>query len=315
MANGGKYEKYDIIITTGEPWIVFKYAYLLKKQFHITWITDYRDGWFINQEHAMRTGFFHQLMRHYEYYFEKKYTSIADLVTTVDPFMSEKLNKAVKRPVKIIYNGFEKFIELPETKKSQTLTIVHTGTLKNTQDVEFLLRSIQVLHESNKIKTGDLKIIFLGLEYEQIQLNRVVNFNAAIKPYIETTARLPKEKAMEINAGADYGITFSDPNWTAIYAKTYDYVATKTPILVIPSDNGLLDTFVGELKLGFSFKTEAELQNFICKAIEDKKAGKGFSKKDLNIEKALFYTRENQTMELANIIRNLTPVLSKGEWE
>ncbi len=298
-------EKYDIIITTGEPWIVFKYAYLLKKQFNIPWITDYRDGWFINQEHALRRGFFHQLMRYYEYYFEKKYTALADLVITVDPFMAEKLNKAVIRPVKIIYNGFEKFIDLTESPKAKTLTIVHTGTLKNTQDVEFLLRSIQVLHESGKIKVGDLKLIFLGLEYEQIQLSRVVNFNISIKPYIETTARLPKEKAMEINVGADYGITFSDPNWTAIYAKTYDYVATKTPILIIPSDNGLLDNFVKELNFGFSFKTEDELQHFICKSIEDKKTGKGFSKNDLNVEKALFYTRENQTKELSTIIKDI----------
>lgn len=308
-----KKEKYDIIITTGEPWIVFKYAYLLKKEFGICWITDYRDGWFINQEHAMRTGFFHQLMRHYEYYFEKKYTSLADLVITVDPFMAEKLHAAINKPVKIIYNGFEKFISspfeggrgmLPTVQKSKTLTIVHTGTIKNTQNVEFLLRSIKTLHKDGKIKPGDLKVIFLALEYEQVQLNRVINFDASIRPYLETTPRLPKEKAMEVNASADYGITFSDPNWSAIYAKTYDYVATKTPILVIPSDNRLLDNFIKELNFGHSFTTENELQEFICQAIKNKKEGKKMGNHELNVEKALFYTRENQTKELANIIKS-----------
>jgi hypothetical protein len=306
-------ERYDIIITTGEPWIVFKYAYLLKKKFGVKWITDYRDGWFINQNHTKRTGFFHQLMRHYEYYFESKYISIANLVITVDPYMAEKLNKLFKKPVKVIYNGFEKFMELPALEKSITLNLVHTGTLKNTQDVEFLLRSIQTLYKEGRIKKGDLKIIFLGLEYEQTQLLRVINFDLQLKPYLETTPRLPKEKALEINLMADYGITFSDPNWTAIYAKTYDYVATQTPILVIPADNGLLDNFVKELHFGLSFKTEEELRNFICKALDNKKQGIGFSKNDINKEKALFYTRENQTKELAEIIRSLCLTLPEGK--
>jgi hypothetical protein len=226
--------------------------------------------------------------------------------------MAEKLNKAVNRPVKIIYNGFEKFIEVASSQKSKTLTIVHTGTLKNTQDVEFLLRAIKTLHNEGKIKAGDVKIIFLALEYEQVQLNRVLNFDESIRPYLETTPRLPKAKALEINASVDYGITFSDPNWSAIYAKTYDYVATKTPILVIPADNGLLDNFVKELNFGHSFKTTEELRAFIYNAVENKKNMSEFSKNNLNIEKALLYTRENQTKELAKIIKDLTPTLPKN---
>ncbi len=37
--------KVDAIIATGDPFILFRYAYLLGKEFDLPWIVDYRDPW------------------------------------------------------------------------------------------------------------------------------------------------------------------------------------------------------------------------------------------------------------------------------
>jgi len=37
--------KVDVIIATGEPFILFKFAYKLSQKFNIPWIADYRDPW------------------------------------------------------------------------------------------------------------------------------------------------------------------------------------------------------------------------------------------------------------------------------
>ena len=46
-----KNNKVDVIIATGDPFILFSYASKLSKEFGIPWIADYRDPWSHNQEH------------------------------------------------------------------------------------------------------------------------------------------------------------------------------------------------------------------------------------------------------------------------
>ena len=69
-------EKVDVVITTGEPFILFKYGFLLKKKFGIKWIADYRDGWFHN--HVKQPGVLGRILHYYELHFEKKYISICN---------------------------------------------------------------------------------------------------------------------------------------------------------------------------------------------------------------------------------------------
>ncbi len=40
-----KRNKVDAIIATGDPFVLFRYASKLSKEFHIPWIADYRDPW------------------------------------------------------------------------------------------------------------------------------------------------------------------------------------------------------------------------------------------------------------------------------
>ena len=66
-----------------------------------------------------------------------------------------------------------------------------------------------------------------------------------------------------MNLKADYLINFTDENYTAIYAKTYNYIACGKPILVIPGDNGLLDNIVSKHSLGRILNTSKEIEDFI----------------------------------------------------
>jgi hypothetical protein len=83
-----------------------------------------------------------------------------------------------------------------------------------------------------------------------------------------TTPRLPKEVAINLNARADYLLNFTDPNLSAIYAKTYDYIATKKPILVVPGDKKLLENLVIENKLGFVLNSKEEIKTFLINPVQ-----------------------------------------------
>ena len=50
----------SMIIATGEPFILFKYASSLSKKHRIPWIADYRDGWTTNQS-KINLGFLEKI--------------------------------------------------------------------------------------------------------------------------------------------------------------------------------------------------------------------------------------------------------------
>ena len=293
----------DIIITTGEPFILFRYGYLLKKKYGIKWIADYRDGWFLNHVTSLNKSYIVKALRKYEFYFEKKYINQVDLITTVDPEMSMRLQKLLNKKSDYIYNGFWEFEnDLNDNKDNSKLILNHTGTLTSGQRAEFLLDSLEDLINNDKIKANEIEINFIGLEHFPEQLNRIRRFYS-LNNIIKTTPRISKVEATAINLKADYLVNFTDENLSAIYGKTYNYMACKKEILVIPDDNNQLGNLIKEKDLGHVFKTKDQLKKFIVEKVKLKKEGKlntNISEnKNLN-----FFKRSHQAKIFTDIIKN-----------
>ena len=106
-----------------------------------------------------------------------------------------------------------------------------------------------------------------------------------------------------MNAEADYLVTLTEEKHTMINAKTYDYLAVKRPVLVVPGDRALLSNLVDELKAGESLYTVEALKQFLLEAIERKRRGKMIEPYPLRANEALFYTRRRQTERLAVALR------------
>ena len=84
---------FDLIIVTGEPFILFKYGHKLSKQFGIPWIADYRDVWTTLPFQSNSRKFVNKyIFRH----LEKKYLQNVSLITTAAPSYKENLTKLFK---------------------------------------------------------------------------------------------------------------------------------------------------------------------------------------------------------------------------
>ena len=81
-----KQHQVDVLITTGEPNIVFRYGYLLKNKFDIKWIADFRDGWCFDHVTSLDKRLLNKLIKKNEFYLEKKFISKADIISSVDPY-------------------------------------------------------------------------------------------------------------------------------------------------------------------------------------------------------------------------------------
>ena len=264
-----KNNEVEAIITTGEPFILFLHGLQLKRQFGIKWVADYRDGWYFNHIRTLQKDVFNKIIRNWELRIERKVTQHADLIVTVDPEMAERLSELVAKKVEVVYNGFWDFHNIESVKSNENeLIINHTGTLTSGQQLELFLDALKELYTDKKIEEGKFCFNLIGLEYFPEQMKRLMPYDDLIGRIVFTTPRLPKEVAINLNSRADYLLNFTDPNLSAIYAKTYDYIATKKPILVVPGDKKLLENLVIENKLGFVLNSKEEIKTFLINPVQ-----------------------------------------------
>jgi len=295
----------DILITTGEPFILFKYGYKLKQKYNLKWIADYRDGWSLNHVTSISTNPLIKVLRKNEFFVEKKYMSHVDAISTVDSLLSEKLNKLFNKNVFCIYNGFWKDYDSSNEIKSLKLILTHTGTLTPGQRVEFLLDTINDLIKDNYINKEDIELRFIGLRYFELQNTRIKNHPLYSTNCILTTDRVTQEQAIQYNLESDFLLAFTEKMNQAIYAKTYNYIACKKEILVLPNDNSILGDLITSNNLGSTFDSQEELKAFIINNISKKKQGVlDTNLKD--IQSVLKYTRRNQAKKL---LLNITDII------
>ena len=88
-----KKNHYDVVITTAEPNIIFRYGYLLKKKYNFKWIADFRDGWCIDHVTSLDKRLINKIIKKNEFYLERKFISKADIISSVDPILTKKLEK------------------------------------------------------------------------------------------------------------------------------------------------------------------------------------------------------------------------------
>jgi len=275
----------------------------LHKEFRIPWVADFRDGWKLNHVTRHNRDMLNRLLQLWEFSFEKKYLSNCSFITAPDPYLGNALCKLHKKNIKVVYNGFEEFLNKGLADQTTTLILTHTGTLTAGQQVEFLLQAILELHNEKKITSSEIQLNFIGLEYYPAQNARVRNFNQAIEPYLKTTPRIAREEALMSNVESDFLIAFTEKNYQAIFAKVYDYLAAKKPILVLPDDNGLLSELMNETKSGLAFQTIEALKKFLLEQIQEKKICKNLFAISPDNEKMLFYTRKRQAEQLVKFLK------------
>ena len=293
----------DLILATANPWQNFRHAARLSKTFDIPWVADYRDGWYLSQETIRRKGWVHRLVRALEWNRENKFVRTAAAITTASPALSDFYSFLLEKPAYTVYNGFR---DLPQnmldTHGPAKLVMVHNGTLKPTQDIEFLLDAMDVLWQQGKMKPGDLELRMVGLEHFPDQAQRVRNYKPHLADFITLTPRLSRDQSMAQIQHADVLIALSDPYFQAIYTKVIEYIAVQRPIWVIPDDRGLMRNLVGNLGQGAVFQQVNDLAKAIQQAINDPQA---LRKETYREEAASFFSRKHQANVMADALKEV----------
>ncbi len=298
----------DIIIATGEPFILFKYGSTLSSKFNIPWIADYRDNWTGNQGNYVQ-GFLQRQLNKFYRGREKKYIASALLITTAAPTYAASLkNLHPDKEVEVIYNGYDEahFGGLENIKPpTDKFVVTYGGTIYPHQNLEMFLDGLLDFISQNKISRGEIEVNFYGIDLQAEAKKRLLNYKKELDGYIIARPRIPYPDLLKKMRASHLLLLLSRKGADWLNAKVFDYLAVKRKIMLVENDHGILEYILKETTGGVGMNTKTEVTFFLKSEYDSFK--KGIIKNSEVNELALKYSRKQQALILSNLLYEKLP--------
>lgn len=296
--------KYDIILASGEPFILFKYAHELSKKYGVSWIADYRDGFTTN--FTKNNKGINKIVNAYESFFEGKYfRSVKKFVTVSDIIAADLQRKFGTKPYAKVENGINlKAFNSVVVTPNPIFTICYTGTVYLKQDAPSFLAAFEEFIARHKKENFEL--LFVGIDYFANSHTELINaFQQQHTAHVKILPRLDKLMAIEVQKKASVLLKFSSAAMVKGFygAKLYEYVACNKPIINVVRESSHAKT---------DFFEASGIQHFCCGKEEIlallERLYQQFRKKELrddylSEEEIYSISREHQTKILAEALK------------
>jgi hypothetical protein len=313
-------EKYkvDVIITTGEPFILFLYAAKLSKQFDVPWVADYRDPWSSNDAYANNL-----LLRKWYSFFEKRTVKSAIHITTVSRFIQEKIATVVQNmPYKILPNGYDPaFIEEIQSiqQGSKVLQIAFAGSVYKWNPIESFLRTVSIFLKKNI--DANLRINFYGTNIDG-ELRALINNFPILDGHIFIHPKIQNDILLQKLAQNNVMLLFN--YYSYLGTKIFDYLGIRRKILLCYSNDAeskqlkerfyaiqtatieseqLQAELIEETKSGVVAKDSEHLLIILNDLYNEFTSEGSIKCNSIGIEN---YSRKIQVENLANLVKNIT---------
>ncbi len=293
---------YKLLLISGNPFIQFKFGYLLNKKFGIKWIADYRDDWNTSELESNSSGI-KKIISKIQTKSEKKWVGSAECITSVSKVYANKIGGFVNKKGFVILNGFDGIETSVLSFEDDVFRITYNGSLYPTQPIEDVLKAVKTIIDFKKYK---IEIHFPGLGYNKSQKSRVEDIMRGYESALFITDRIPKQSVIEVQQKSDLLLMISHKGIKGIpSSKMYEYIGLKKSILLYPNDNDIIEATLLDSKLGLICENEKQILDCLIDLMEKKKIG-GSLQIEVDQSKIDFYSRKSQTKELANLIEQIS---------
>lgn len=309
-------EKFDIIITSGEPFVQFKFVYQLHLEFGIPYILDYRDPWINNfsRRFGIKIGQIKLEKKRERLYLEK-----ALFITTISSknmrLINFLLSFDLQKKIELIPNGLDDSLlemsiahnEFESTKEEFVLTFI--GTLYPQHNVQWLLK---VLQEIIEIKLFNVKPVlrFIGTisSCNPKQRSVIEEFAARFPENTQIFPLLPQKEVWELMFKSDLLIKFNAfvQEENHFGKKLYEYAASGKMVLSINSNSEIpkwspfLKNRVFQIFCGSEDEVRVELKKLISH-----KNNYGYPKKNnVEISDLKKYINSEITQQFEKVIKS-----------
>ena len=294
----------DLLLISGNPYTQFKFGYMLQKKFGIKWIADYRDEWNTSavESKILKSR---KIISKIQSKSEKKWVHSAAYITSVSKVCTDRISAFVHKDGAIVLNGFDGIDEddIFEGEK-EVFNITYNGSLYPTQPIEIVLQAFIKVIENKDVKI-DIQINFPGLGFDQAQRKRVEQQIIGFENFFYITDRISKPEVIQIQKRSDLLLMVTHQGIKGIpSSKMYEYIGLKKQILLFPNDHDIVEETLNETGLGIICEDENEVYSKLLGLVKAKQDGLNLELK-IDPAKIDFYSRKNQTAELAKLLDRL----------
>jgi hypothetical protein len=303
LAKGG----FKAVLISGSPFNQFSFAYHLQRKHKIEWVADYRDAWTTSKINSHQSNMLWQFINSLQARSEKRWVSTASVVTSVSRDLTKDLANFLSIRGEVVSNGFdEEDLEWDRDniKTYDQFTITYIGSLYDGQPIEDFCSLMNRFFKEDKSRY--FRLLFPGLDFFSAQKDRVFKaLDAELHAMVETTARVPREKILEIERRSHILLYVGwNKHKGVIPSKIYEYLMSDTPILVFPGDGADVDAIVDSTDSGCASSDESEALSFVEGLYLDHQQGK-FARLSPTRKGLDNYSRRHQAYKLAQIINDL----------
>ena len=286
---------YCAIISSGNPFLLFKFAKKLSSKYKIPYILDYRDDWNTNELNKAQ-NLLQRIAFLYTSWLEKRWTKNALFFATVTEKYKERIENFIGKKGVVVMNGF---FELPNRIKTdrtdKRLTFLYSGTLYKDQDVEFFLSAFTSFIKKN----GNVaRVLFVGAgfdDYQKKMLNKYSLFDS-----VTVLPRVSTEEIHKLYEQTDVFLQFAYADYKGILpVKLFEYISYEKPILFCKTDNDSQQLLLDETQTGIIANNYDEVYSILIKLLNQ---NPNTSKFNPNREMIQKYSRENQVKLFADFL-------------
>lgn len=150
----------DVIITTGPPHSVHVIGLRLKlKNPNLHWIADFRDPW-TNIDYFDKLPLRKSALKKHQK-LEKEVLKYADVISSVSESWAKDLAVTAQKPVKVVYNGYDKDDFQKEIHADNTFALTYTGSLNDDRNPSVLWKVLDELCLDENFK-NELELRLIG---------------------------------------------------------------------------------------------------------------------------------------------------------
>lgn len=308
-----KYNKVDMILASGDPFVLFHYASKLSKKHEIPWVADYRDPW--SHDSSKKNI----LLKIWSSYYEKKIVNTATCIITVSEFIKAQISELTTKKIYLIPNGYEsEFIEQAKKNKqtNKCLSIALAGTIYDWNPIEGFLFTVNEF-----VKKGNaLTINFYGINKTDEINNLISSKFPSIKNHVKIHTKLPYENLLEKLAENNLLLLFN--YYSYMGTKIYDYIGLERKILLCFSNddeskelkkkyysikdnkntsNRLQENLIQKTNSGIVLNDKEDLYRTLLELESEFNETKMINCNTINSED---FSRKGQVKKISNILKN-----------
>ena len=260
------------------------------------WLVDCNDLWSLNPD---RTN--GPLRDAVDAAMEQRVLRRANRLTTVSEPMREELEHRHRKPVTVLYSGFEAAEFPPPGPRAagDARRLLFAGTLYGKQDLTPLLRALAQGRREGWLSPERLEINFVGRLSDRAALE-ADRFGVA--DFVTTSEPIPRDQLLRLMVDADALLlpSLHDTDRNALPMKLFEYIGAKRPIIVFGPGEHLAASLVAEHGLGLVLPDEAGLQ----RCLRDLLSGENVLRAGNEQERAQF-SRDTTLATLASVVAEL----------